>query len=503
MEQKKINGLERNFDRFLDSLSYRTKNVELTPALRHERRSQADVDDIAFAKIYFAKIFNEPFNDLHRHIASISKGQHTVSGSRRFGKSAFGYIVKIIKPLVLGIGGIVNLNLRTIELSKERTSALVRTLKKNKKLMYDYEVKITQDKKGFYIINNTYLIAGSFETGLRSIVDDDFKRIRISINDDLYNKNSVKSKVDNLKVKDFIQSEVNGMLEPEGLSITFGNSISEDCPIVLLKEDNPDNHYSLPATDDEGHTNWKGHSLYTDKYWEDFEKKTPYDIWMGEYMDKPCVKGEIFQPDWIRPVNINTLKIVSSISAIDPSFGKSPEACFKGIATLGLTDKGKTVMLDMYLRKEDYMQVFDYVDSLRFHMPFWKVLLFENDFNQFFIASPYYDKWKELRKKVLPIIIFSSKTLKTEHYGSDKESRIMNLVYPHQSGEFLYNDEIMKNADFKRYKNQYISFGSSKEKLDGLDATSTAYIMHKRYLSNGSFKPLNKKKMRKNSFLND
>ena len=114
MEQKKINGLERNFDRFLDSLSYRTKNVELTPALRHERRSQADVDDIAFAKIYFAKIFNEPFNDLHRHIASISKGQHTVSGSRRFGKSAFGYIVKIIKPLVLGIGGIVKLNLRTI-----------------------------------------------------------------------------------------------------------------------------------------------------------------------------------------------------------------------------------------------------------------------------------------------------------------------------------------------------------------------------------------------------
>jgi hypothetical protein len=81
--------------------------------------------------------------------------------------------------------------------------------------MYDYDVKVQQDKKGYYIVNNTILIASSVETGLRSIVDDDMKRIKISVNDDLYNKNSVASEYDNQKVFDFITSEIYGQMEDD------------------------------------------------------------------------------------------------------------------------------------------------------------------------------------------------------------------------------------------------------------------------------------------------
>jgi hypothetical protein len=493
---------EKDFDSLLDSLTFKVYNSELTAELRKKRRSKADKDDLEFAKIYFPNIFDEPYNAVHRHIAALTSGFYTVSGFRRSGKTAFAYVVKLIKKLSLGVGGILNLNLRTIELSKERTAALIRLIKRNRKLCYDYDIKITQDKKGFYIVNNTYLIAGSYETGLRSILDDDFKRIRVSINDDLYNKSSVTSEKDNEKVKNFIQSEVYGMMEPGGLAITFGNSISENCPIVLLKKDCPENHFSLPALDSEGNSNWPSHSVYTKEYWERFKGTIPFDVWMGEYMDEPFVKGEIFDPDWIRGVNVNTLQIIASISAIDPSFGKSQEACFKGIATLGQTNKNEPVMLDMYLRKEDYSKVFDYADNLREKMPNWKVLLFENDFSQFYIAEPYYEQWKELRGKVLPIVIFSSKTLKTEHYGSDKASRIMNLVHPHQTGRFLYNEAIMKTEDYKLYYKQYLSFGKAEEKLDGLDAAATAFIMIKRYLSTGSFKPLGNRQMKNNSFIN-
>lgn len=500
---RNINAQEKEFEKFLESQTFRTNNKDLTPELRKERRAKADGDDLEFAKLYFPKIFNEPFNDLHRHVAKLHSGRYTVSGGRRFGKSAFSYIVKIIKSLALGIGGIVNLNLRTLELAKERSSSLMRIIQRNKLLMYDYEIKFEQDKKGFYIVNGTYFIAGSFETGLRSIIDDDFKRIRVSINDDLYNKSSVKSESDNKKVVDFIQSEVYGMLEPDGLAITLGNSISETCPIVQLKEDNPEAHYSLPVVDENGHSNWQGHSLYNDEYFKELESRTTLDVWLGEYMDKPCIQGEIFDPSWIRTINLNTVNIVSSLTAIDPSFGKSPEACYKGIITLGLTDKNQTVVLDVYLRKENYFQVFDYVDALRFRMPFWKVLLFENDFSQFSIAEPYYEQWKDERNKVLPIAVFSSKTLVTEKYGADKVSRIMNLIYPHQSGTLVYNDNIIKTNDFKLYRQQYISFGASKEKLDGLDACASAFIMLKRYIAGGTFKPLKKKKMKKNSFLND
>src|SRR3972149_841238 len=43
-------------------------------------------------------------------------------------------------------------------------------------------------------------------------------------------------------------------------------------------------------------------------------------------------------------------------------------------------------------------------------------------------------------------------------------------------------------------KSQYIGFGASKEKLDGLDATATAFIMLPRWIERGSFKPLKEKK---------
>ena len=163
---------------------------------------------------------------------------------------------------------------------------------------------------------------------------------------------------------------------------------------------------------------------------------------------------------------------------------------------MGITDKQQSVLLDMYLRKEDYSLVFDYIDSLRERMPQWKVALFENDFNQWFIAQPYYQDWSEKRSKYLPIVEFSSKSLKTGNYGSDKESRIMNLVHPYQTGTLVHNQDIVKSSDFKRYRAQYISFGTNKEKLDGLDAAATAFIMVRRYIESGNFKPLAERKMK-------
>jgi hypothetical protein len=250
----------------------------------------------------------------------------------------------------------------------------------------------------------------------------------------------------------------------------------------------------LPATDENGNTNWPGHSRYDNQYWVDFTATIPFDIWMGEYMDQPLQKGEIFDIDWIRGININLIKITSSLSAIDPATGKTPSACFKGIATLGLTDQGMPVCLDMYTRREDYSAVFDYVDNLRSIMPNWQVLLFENDFNQYFTAQPYYLDWQRRTGKVLPIQIFNSKDNKTDQYGSSKEQRIMNLVHPHQTGQFYYNENILKNSDFKRYKNMYISFGKTKEKVDSLDALATAFIMIRRWVNQGSFKSLKDKK---------
>jgi len=175
---------------------------------------------------------------------------------------------------------------------------------------------------------------------------------------------------------------------------------------------------------------------------------------------------------------------------------------------MGITKKNEAVMIDIFVRKDEYPSVFDYVLHQKSMINTWKVLLFENDFNQWLFAKPYYENWQKETGMRLPIIQYSAKDLKTDHYGSDKESRIMNLVYPHQSGSFIYSDKLFavggpKNVtaltgDAKLYLSQYISFGKNKKKLDGLDAAATAFIMLPRYIQTGSFQSLKKYRYRNN-----
>jgi len=491
----KLKRLNIDFEDFLDRILFETVETELTPEKKKERRAKADADDLEFAKIYFPKIFDSPWTDVHYHIRNLKTGKHTISGFRKLGKTALTYIAKIVKPLCLGVGGICNTTLRTQDVASERTAALSRMIQRNRMLCYDYNIEVLQDRKGYHIINNTVLLATSVEMGLRSYVDEEFKRFRYSINDDLYNRNSATSEHDNEKVANFIMSEIYGQMEDDGLSITLGNSINIDCPIMRLKKEFPDNHFSQPALDEDGHSTWP--ERFSDAYWAEKRKEIPLDVWEGEYMDRPYVRGDNFYPDMIHYVNLNLIKIIASLTACDPAHGQSPESCYKSLATLGITAKREVVMLDMYLRRESYPLLFDYMDQLRQNVPNWKAMLFENDFNQWAFAQPYYLQWMEKRKKTLTIVPHFSKGNATEFYGADKESRIMNLVHPHLMKMFLYSDLLEGQTDFKRYLQQLYSFGKAKEKLDGPDAAATAFILIFRYLDTGTFKPTKKRAWKK------
>ena len=476
---------------FLDTLLFNVRHTEMTPEKRKERRELADKSDLDFAQIYFPNIFTLPYNDLHRHIASLKEGMYTIDGHRESGKSAAAYVMKAIKPLAEGSGGIVNINCKNQDDgSEERTAALVRLIKRNKLLNYDYDIKIVQDLKGYYIINDTHLVAGSVRKGLRNILDDDFQRIKIAINDDLTDKQS--GEVDKRKAVDFIEYEVRGQLQKDGLSITLGNATDPDSPIVVLRTNHPETHFSFPALNEKGKSNWPEYRTKED--WNEFSVSIPWAVWQGDYMSVPCQMGGNFDPDWIRFVNFNLIKIICSISACDPGYGKSPQACFKSVSTLSYVSSNEIVMTDIYVRREAYELMFDYVYNLKDRIPNWKILLFENDFSQWTLAEPYYKSWSARTKKTIAIFKHFSKNLGTKDFGTDKESRILNLVHPHQSGVFAYVESLKGSHDFDLYKSQYIGFGASKEKLDGLDATATAFIMLPRWIERGSFKPLKEKK---------
>lgn len=498
LSKKEIEQLDTQFEKFIEQLITQDSESEFTPEKRRERRKQADENIFAFCRIYFPRIFDSPSNAVHRHIAQLEKGNYTVSGFRKSGKTAFTFISKIVYPIVSGQQGIYNVCLRTLDIAKERTFHIFRLITFNKLLMYDYDVKVYQELKGYYIINKAILVASSVETGLRNFIDDEFKRFRVSVNDDLYNRNTVDSERDNEKVTNFIKSEIYGQMEDDGLSITLGNSISADCPIMRLKKEFPENHFSLPALDENGHSTWP--ERFSDEYWRKKQKTIPLDVWMGEYMDKPVQIGNTFQKDWLRFIYVNTAQVLATITAIDPAYGESPTSCFKSAATLSAISTHEVVLEDIYIRREDYFLFFDYIDTLREKFPRWKVALFENDFNQWTFAQPYYRDWMTKRKKTIPIVLHHAKELATEFRGADKESRIMNLVHPHQTGMFLYSEVLRGSKDFDRYQMQYLSFGKAKEKLDGLDATATAYIQIFRYIETGTFKPLKQRIMDKINF---
>lgn len=491
----KIRHLDRNFESFLDRVLFETVETELTPEKRRERRERADNDDLEFAKIYFPKIFSAPWTDMHFFIAGLESGKYTLSGFPMLGKTALVCVVKVIKPICLGIGGIINMSLRTQDIAQERTAALSRLIQRNRMLCYDYDVEVQQDRKGYHIINNTTLIATSVEIGLRHYIDEEFKRFKISINDDLYNRQSANSDNDNEKVTNFVTGEVYRQMEDDGLSITLGNSINNDCPIVRLKQLFPDNHFSQPALDEDGHSTWP--ERFSDEYWEKKKAETPIDVWSGEYMDKPYVRGEIFNENMIHHVNVNLLKIVATLTACDPAYGQSPESCLKALATLSITDKREVVMEDIWLRRDSYLLMFDYVNLLRLSFPRWRALLFENDFNQWALAQPYYQQWLERNNRPIPVIPHFSRNNKTEFYGADKDSRILNLVHPHQMKTFLYSERLKGTKDFEMYLRQLYGFGKSKEKLDGPDAAATGFILIFNYLIEGSFKSTSKRRFKK------
>jgi hypothetical protein len=484
------------FESFLKRVTTQAKETDLTEEKRKERRARCDNDDFEFCHEYFPEIFNEPWNPIHHHIKNLTEGEYGVSGCRLFGKTTFGIFAKIVKKICLGGTGLIGLALRNEKDSKERTALIAKKIRRNKKLVYDYSINFQQMKKGFYIINDKSFVSLGMREGLRNWVDDNMKRFELIVCDDLFNRQTVGSELDNEKVYNFVTSECSGQLEPGGLLLWFYNFITPSSPGSRFTEANPEKNFNLPAWNEQEQTNWPG-SRWTTEALRLKKKAIPLDVWLGDWMNQPVLLGDIFDPKWLRPVNMNLINIMVTIAAVDPSFGKSIEACLKGAVIMGRSDKGKDMILDVYGRKESFDLLFDWLHEARSSFPGFRVVLWENDFAQWTIAAPYYKDWCASTKHVLPIVPYSSKSLKTENYGSDKMGRIMNLVHPHQTGEIIINEAIIKSDDYKVYQNQYISFGKATEKLDCLDAEATAYIMLPAYINIGQIKSLKDRRFSK------
>ena len=487
---------DEQFEAFLKRARTKVKETDLTEEKRQERRSRCDIDEFEFCKEYFPEIFNEPWNYLHYHIRDLQYGEHGVSGCRFFGKTTYGIFAKLVKRICLGGVGLIGLALRNESDSRERTSLIVRKIKRNKKLCYDYSINFQQMLKGHYIINNKTFVSLGMREGLRNWFDENMERFELIICDDLFNRQTVNSEVDNNKVFAFVTSECSGQLKPGGLLLWFFNFITPNSAGSKYAKKFPDNHFNLPALNDKNETNWPG-SRWTTEALELKKKSILLEVWLGDWMNQPVLLGDILKPEWLRPINLNLINIIACIAAVDPSFGKSIEACLKGAVVMGRTDQGKDIILDVYGRKESFSMVFDWLKEARSSFPGFRAIFWEDDFAQWTIASPYYADWKKTTKDTLPIIPYSSKSLKTENYGSDKIGRIMNLVHPHQTGEILVNEAILNTDDYGTYVNQYISFGKATEKLDILDAEATAYIMLPGYIELGKIKSIKSRKIAK------
>ena len=500
--KKHITQLDEDFDVWIDGLQFDQSDSELKPDKAAERREKCE-NEFAFLQEYFANIFHAPFGDHHKWLRDKEEDFWMMTGFPMSGKSAYGYFGKLVKAIAEGKGGMNAVLMFDQDKAEERTRSLARVIMKNRKLCYDYNINLLQDRVGYYVFQSdfgqTTLVGVSRRMGLRSYTDDEMKRFRIMIADDLYNKNTVTSGEgkDNKKCYDFVTGEALRQMEEDGLLLWFGNFIHENCPAAYFKKEYPEYYYSLPILNEEGKPTWP--EAYTLKDIEKLKAKFPYEIWMAEFMEDPITKGEIFDPGWLATININVVKLICAISAIDPAEGQSPASCDKAIITLGATEDEQEIVLDIYLRKEGWIAAFDYMLQVRSRFEgIHRIFLFENDFAQFNTAKPYWDRWRKRTGQSLPFYLYSAKTLKTEYYSSDKASRIMNLVHPHQTGIIKYSEEVKGTEDYKRFRRQYLSFNGGKNgDLDGLDAMATAHIIIPRYLSRGNFKATKEKNFKR------
>jgi hypothetical protein len=466
---------------------------DLTPEKRRERRKQTDESALAFARTYFPQVFTEPWSDLHRHMASLEEGRYSISGFPQSGKSAFAMLGVLVRHIAraggeVRDGGVACVAARTEDKAKAHTRMIRRIIERAEMLRYDFGIEVLQDKAGDHLFKaedgQTRLVAASVNKGVRGTVDMDFNRITLAIGDDLYDRETASSDYDNERVYKWITGELYRQLEDDALAIVLGNAIVEGCPILKLKEEFPNRHYSFPIMED-GEPTWP--EVYSREDIEEKKEETDFDVWEGEYMERPARKGDVFEEEWLRSVSVALTKIVASLTAIDPARGQSPQACRKGCFTIGRTQNGTHVGLDVWLRKEAYEHLFDHVVQVLRWAPNHKAVLFENDFAQFDYAKPYYEQWEEDRGLTLPLIMHRASDLAESGRSADKESRIMNLVYPHDTGAFVYLDAMTDGEDWDRYRKEVLAFGQQKEGLDGLDAAATAYIMIDRYQDRGTF----------------
>lgn len=481
---------ERELDTVLERLTLGATESELTPQKRRARRKEADDSPLRFAETYFPGVFTEPWSDLHRHLAGLEEGRHSVSGFPQSGKSAFAFLGKLLRHIALGRSGVACVAARTDEKATAHTSMLHRILQRAEKLRYDYDLDVLQDRTGDYIYKaeggQTRLVAASVNTGVRGTVSDQFDRISIAVGDDLYDRESARSDLDNERVYKWITGELFRQLEDDALAVILGNAIVEGCPILKMKENFPDRHFSFPIMDEDGAPNWP--EVYEADDIQRLREETDYEVWEGEYMERPTRKGDVFEEEWLRTVNIALAKIVASVTAVDPAHGQSPHACYKAAFTAGMTEAREVVGLDVWLRKRPYAELFDHLAQLVPRMPAHKAILFENDFSQWNFAKPYYENWQRERGQTLPVVMHRASELAGPGESADKEARIMKLVHPHHFGQFLYHQRMTAGPDWKRYRAQVLAFGEKTEALDGLDAAATAYVMVSRYLDRGSFR---------------
>lgn len=488
---KRIAKLNQGFEQLINSVATATRETDLTEEKKARRRKRADYSEFEFCKIYFPKIFTDEFNALHHHLVSLKSGNYSVGGCRKFGKSAYTFVAKLVRAVAMGQPMLAGIGMATQSDAQERAMAMKRIIESNKLLCYDYNIQVQQERRDWLIINNVQIVGFGVREGLRNLIDDNFKRFKLVILDDLYNRQTVTSEKQNERVIDFYESEVKGQMEPDGLSIWLFNYITATSPGAVIAGKYPDLHFNLPALNDAGQTNWPESSTFTTDYLLNLKATLPYEVWQGDYMNTPALRGNILSEQWLKEVPEKSVTLAAVIIAIDPSHGQSPSACNKGAAVLGITTDLRFILLDIFLRKSPYPELFGWCyQVIERYKPYFKVILFENDFSQWAFAEPYYIQWIAETKHMLPLQSINSKDSKTEFFSSDKFSRIMNLVHPYQTGRLLHSQDIGKTKDYEELLSQYMAFGKATTKLDGLDALATAFIRIMQYVQTGTFSPV-------------
>ena len=278
------------------------------------------------------------------------------------------------------------------------------------------------------------------------------------------------------KLFEWVLSALMGTMQMgRGRFIIVGNKISKNSIVHKAEHNEGFTTTQVNALDENGNPSWH---IYTKEEIDKEIKIRGYKASQKEFFNNPLVQGTVFDIKWFKYIYPLQLSSYDSLVAYcDPSFKEGRTSDYKAVVLVGKTGVNLHV-LDCFVRKCSIKMMVQYFYELD------RLMSLNNAICSYYIESNFIqDLFLEDFKKEGENIGYNIAIRGDYRKKPNKFQRIEAISPLFERGFIYFNQDKSNNKDFKRLKEQLLSFSKgSRAHDDAPDALEGAIsILESRY----------------------